>query len=213
MRLIQCGGIRDPLTPLFTREGIDEEMRRTDQPLLHGGGGLDGDQLIYEGLIKAATKLTQGLGQNKVGLRRIDVVVSEAAGIHDSKVGPQALADILIGGAQFMLAQLQGSQDAYGTGTSATVEGRGEPLLKTLLDGAHQCRPGKGLSPLTDGMGLGHKVGDVQSCSRPAQPMLKKVHKAHRGLSCSEKGREPQDTMRRSTCQVPRRNREKTSDH
>src|SRR6266566_9702879 len=143
----------------------------------------------------------------------MDLIVSEATGLHDGKVGAKALADIRIGGAQFMLEPRQGEQDAYGHGTSATVDCCGEPLLNTVLDGAHQCRPGKGLSPLTDGMRLGHNVGDVQSCSRTAQPMLKKVHKAHRGLSCSKKGREPQDTMRRSTCQVPMSNGEKTSDH
>jgi hypothetical protein len=43
-----------------------------------------------------------------VGLRGIDLIVSEATGIHDGKVGAKAMADILIGGAQFMLEQLQG---------------------------------------------------------------------------------------------------------
>src|SRR2546428_7777570 len=138
-----------------------------------------------------------------MGLRGIDLIVSEATGIHDGKVGAQAMADILIGGAQLMLEQLQGEQDADGHGTSATRGCCGEPFLKTLLDGTHQSRPGKGISPLTDGMRLRHKVSDLQSCSRTAQPMLKKASKAHRGLSRSKEGREPQDTMRRSTSQVP----------
>ena len=59
---IQRGGIRDTLTPLFAREGIDDEMRRTDQALLHGGGGLNGDQLIHEGLVYPAAKLAERLG-------------------------------------------------------------------------------------------------------------------------------------------------------
>jgi hypothetical protein len=37
-------------------------MRWTDQSLLHGGSGLDGDQFIHEGLVKTAAKLAQRLG-------------------------------------------------------------------------------------------------------------------------------------------------------
>jgi hypothetical protein len=78
-------------------------MRRTDQALVHGGSGLDGNELLQEGLVNAAAKLAEGLGQDKVGLSRIDLVVSEATGIHDGKVGPQAMADVLIGGTPLML--------------------------------------------------------------------------------------------------------------
>ena len=59
-------------------------------------------------------------GSTKWACERIDLVVSEATGIHDGKVGPQAMADILIGGTQFMLEQLQGEQDAEGHGPSTT---------------------------------------------------------------------------------------------
>jgi len=106
LRFIPYGGIGDPLAALLTREGIDDKMRGADQALLHRRGGLEGNELIHEGLINATAKLAESLGQDKVGLRRIDLVVSEATGIHDGKVGPQALADILIGGTQFMLEQL-----------------------------------------------------------------------------------------------------------
>jgi hypothetical protein len=83
-------------------------MSRTDKALLHGGSGVDGHELIHEGLVHAAATLAEGLGQYKVGLRRIDLVVSEATGRHDSTVGPQAMADILIGGTQFMCEPRQG---------------------------------------------------------------------------------------------------------
>ena len=62
LRFIQRGGIRDPLTALFTRKGVDDKMRRTDQALLHGGSGLDGDQFIHKGLVNTAAKLAQRLG-------------------------------------------------------------------------------------------------------------------------------------------------------
>lgn len=75
MGFVQRGGIGDALTALFTRKGIEDEMRWTDEAFLHGGGGLDGDQLIHQGLVHAVTKLAQGLGQHKVGLSRIDLVL------------------------------------------------------------------------------------------------------------------------------------------
>jgi hypothetical protein len=133
-------------------------MRRTDQALVHGGCGLHGNEVIHEGLGHTAAQLAEGLGQYKVGLRRIDLVGSEATGIHNGKVGPQAMADILIGGTQFMLEQLQGAQDADRNGSSTTGGLFRKPLVETLLDGADQRRPGKGVSPLTDGMHDGHKI-------------------------------------------------------
>ena len=181
---IQRRGIGDPLTPLFTRKGIDDEMRRADQALLHGGSGLDGNELIHEGLVKAAAKLTESLRKHKVGLRGIDLILAEATGIHDSKVGAQALADILIGGTQFMLEQLQGEQDTDGNGPSTTGGFFRKSSVETLLDGADERRPGKGVSPLTDGMHDGDKIRDLQAGSGTAQPMLEITHKAHRGLSC-----------------------------
>lgn len=99
MCFIQRGGIGDALAALFTRKGIDDEMGRVDQPFLHGSSGLDGNQLIHEGLVNAAAKLAEGLGQHKVGLRGIDLIVPETTGIHDRKVGAEAMADIFIRGA------------------------------------------------------------------------------------------------------------------
>src|SRR2546428_14173194 len=119
-----------------------------------------------------------------MGLRGIDLIVSEATGIHDGKVGAQALADILIGGAEFMLEQLQGEQDAEGNGPSTTEGFFRKPLVETLLDGADQRRPGKGVSPPTDGMHAGYKISDLQAGSGTAQPMLEISAKAQRRRPC-----------------------------
>jgi hypothetical protein len=78
-------------------------MGWADEACLHSGRSLNGDQLIHECLVNAAAKLAEGFGQNKMDLRGIDLIVSEATGIHDGKVRAQAMADLLIGGAQFML--------------------------------------------------------------------------------------------------------------
>jgi hypothetical protein len=162
------GRIRDALAALFTRKGIDDEMRWTDQSLVHSGRRLNGDELVREGFVNAATKLAERLRQHKVGLGGIDLILAEATGIHDGKVGPQAMADILVGGTQFMLEQLQGEQDADGHGPSATRGLFREPCVETLLDGTDQSRPGKRIRPLANGMCLRHKVCDVQRCSGTA---------------------------------------------
>jgi hypothetical protein len=67
-----------------------------DQSFLHGGSGLNGAQLLHEGFVNTTAKLAEGFGQDKVGLRRIDLVLAEATGRHDGKVGAQAMANILL---------------------------------------------------------------------------------------------------------------------
>jgi len=101
--VIQRGGVGDPLTALFTRKRIDDEMSGADQSLLHGCSGLDGDEFVHEGLVNATAKLAQGGRQHKVDLRRIDAVLPQATGLHDGEVRAQTTADLLIGGPQFML--------------------------------------------------------------------------------------------------------------
>jgi hypothetical protein len=49
----------------------------------------------------------------------------------------------------------------------------------------------------------GDKIRHLQVGSGTAQPMLEIMHKAHRRLSYGKGEREPQDTTRRSTSQVP----------
>ena len=84
------------MAALFRRKGIDDKMGRTDQPGFHRGRRLEGKALIPERLVDAAAQLTQGLGEDKVGLRGIDPIVSQATGLHDRKIGAQAMADIFI---------------------------------------------------------------------------------------------------------------------
>jgi len=183
LSLIQRCGIGDALAALLTRKGSDDEMGRADETCIHGGGGLDGNELIPQRFVDTAATLAQRLGEHKVRLRRIDRIVSEATGIHDDTVGPQSMTDRLIGGTQCMLQQLQSEQDAKGNGPSATRGFFRKPCGETLLDGADQRRPGKGIRPLPDGVALRHKVGDVQMWVGTTQPMLQRANKAHRGLS------------------------------
>jgi len=178
-------------------------MRRTDEARIHGGSRLDGNELIHEALVNAAAKLAEGLGQDKVGLRRIALGVSEATGIHAGTVGPHAMAAILIGGPQCMLESCQGEQDADGHGPSTPWGLCRKPGGATRRDGADQRRPGQGVRPLADGMHAGYKIGDLPGGSGTAQPMLEIMHKAHRWLSYGKGEREPQHTTGRSVSQVP----------
>ena len=67
MGLVEGRGIGHALRTLLRGEGIDQQMRRADQSLRHGGSGLNGDQRVHQVLIDAATKLDQGFRQDKRG--------------------------------------------------------------------------------------------------------------------------------------------------
>jgi hypothetical protein len=191
LRLVQCGGIGDALAALFTRKGIDDEMGRADQTCVHCGRRLHGNQCIHERFVDMTTKLTERLWQDTVSLRARRLVLLEATGVHHRKVGPQAVANILIGSAQFMFEQLQSQQYPDRNRGSSTRGAFGEACIKTVLDGSHQSRPRKGVSPLANRMGVRDKVRDVQAWSSATQPMLKEANKAHRVLSSWKRGREP----------------------
>jgi hypothetical protein len=74
------------LAALLGGEGVDDKMGWADKAFLQSCRSLNGEQLIYERLVNAATKLAEGLGQDKVALRRIDPILAEATGVHDGKV-------------------------------------------------------------------------------------------------------------------------------
>jgi hypothetical protein len=102
LSLIQRGGICDALTALFHRKGVDDQMGGADQPCVHGSRGVDGDECIHECFVNAASKLPESLGEHKMRLRTIGVVLAKATGLHDGKVRSQAVADVLIGPTQFV---------------------------------------------------------------------------------------------------------------
>jgi hypothetical protein len=137
-------------------------MGGTDETGFHRGGSLDGDEFIHQSLVNPATKLTERLWEDKVSLRARRLVLLEATGVHHGKVRAQAVADCLIGSAHFMFEQLQSQQYPdwhWGSSTRGTF---GEACGKTVLNGSHQRRPGKGIGPLAYGMGVRHKVGHLQ---------------------------------------------------
>jgi hypothetical protein len=96
LRLLPRGGIGDPLAAWLTREGSDDEMGRADQARCHGGCGLEGDELIHERLVDAATKLAEGLREHTGHVRARGLVLTQATGVQHGKVRAQAVADVLI---------------------------------------------------------------------------------------------------------------------
>jgi hypothetical protein len=83
-------------------------MGRTDEPLLHGGGRLDRDELVRQVLIDATTELRQRFGQDKMGLRVVRVDLAQATGVHHRHIGAQAMTHVFIGLAQLVFEQFQG---------------------------------------------------------------------------------------------------------
>ena len=173
MGLVQRRGIGDTLTPLLRGEGIDEQMGRTDKALVHRGSGLDGPQLIHQGLVDTAAKLRQGFGQDKVLLRTIKLHCVEATGIHDRYVGAQPLADGFIRRAHFVFEQLQCQQDTCRDRVATPMGAFGKAAGKALLNGVDQRGPGKCIGPLADGIGFGDDVGNLEPGAATVKPMLK----------------------------------------
>ena len=76
LRCLQGGRIGDPLAALVTGNSSADEMRWTDQPLVHSGGRLHGDKLLHEGFVNAATQLAERLRQHKGGLGGMDLILT-----------------------------------------------------------------------------------------------------------------------------------------
>lgn len=178
--LIQGGGIRDTLRPLLRREGIDQQMRWAHESLVHSGGGLDGYQLIHQGLIDAATELGQGFGQDNMGLGALDVDLAEATGVHHRHIGAQTLTDSVIRLAQLVFEQFQGQQHAGRDWRSASL---GTFFGKALRKASGHCvdhgLPWKGIGPEAHGMGVRDELGGQEVGTPSSEPVVQVVHDTH----------------------------------
>lgn len=108
MRLVQRGGVGDALAALLRGAGIDKQRGRADEALWHGGRRLDGHQRLQQLCIDAVAELGQGRGQDKVRLGAISLDLTEPTGIPHRHIGAHTLADVFIGGPQFVFEQFQG---------------------------------------------------------------------------------------------------------
>jgi hypothetical protein len=163
LRLVEGGGIGDALAPLFRRKSIDEEVRRADKPFVHRGSGLDCQQFVHQGFVNALAKLGQNFGQHKMLLPAVPLDDLNTTGVHDGKVGAQAVTDLFVRGAHLVFEQLQREQYSWRDGWTATGGVFGETLRKAPVDSRHECCPGKCISPLAEGMGFGYKISDLEA--------------------------------------------------
>jgi hypothetical protein len=201
--LIQGRGIIDALAPLLTRKGVDHQVRRADQTVLHGGRGLDGHQFLHQWRIQTAAKLGEDFGEHKMRLRAIHLDLPDPTGVHHRQVGPQPATDLFVGTGPLMFQQFQRQQDPCRDRWTSTHGGFGEALGERAVYGCDQRRPRKRISPLAEGVRFRDEVPDLQAWSPSGQPMLKISQDLHRRLSSRGGAREPQHTPMQSTSQPP----------
>ena len=90
------------MAALLTGKGIDHQMRRAHQALLHGRGGLERQQFVHQGRVDPAAELGQHLGEHEMPLGALDLDLPNPAGIHHGQVGAQLATDLFIGTVQLM---------------------------------------------------------------------------------------------------------------
>jgi hypothetical protein len=105
--LIQRGRVIDAWAPLLTGKGIDHQVRRADQSVLHRSRRLDRQQFRHQGLIEPTAKLGQPFRQHKVLLGAIHLDLPDPTGIHHGQVRPQPDTDLLVGTGQLMFEEFQ----------------------------------------------------------------------------------------------------------
>ena len=159
-------------------------MGWTDEPLCHGGGRLDRDQVIHQVLIDTVPELGQRFGQDNMGLRAICVDLGQATGVHHRHIGAQALTHVFIGLAQLVFQQFQGQQHA-GRYRRTAPRGAlcGKALGKALRDGLDHRVPRESIGPQANGVGLGYKLGSLEVRTASDEPVLKMAQATHGGLS------------------------------
>jgi hypothetical protein len=104
--LVERRGIRDPWAPLFRRKGIDDQMGRADETLLHGRSSLNGQQIVHQGCVNAAATLGEHFRPGKMLLRAVSLDCFDATGVHDGNIGTQAVTDLVVRSTHLVLEQL-----------------------------------------------------------------------------------------------------------
>src|ERR671927_1261805 len=96
-----------------------------------------------------------------MGLRAVYLHLGDATGVHDGKIGAQAMTHLLVRGTQLVFEQLESEQHPRRYRPTATAGGFGKTLGKALFNGFDQGGPGKRIGPLADRMTFRDKVWDM----------------------------------------------------
>ena len=183
MGLIQGGRIIDALAALLTGKGVDHQVRRADQPVLHRGRRLDRQEFLHQRGIEPTAKLGEHFWQHNMRLDSIHLDLGDPAGIHHGQVGPQPATDLFIGAGQLMFQEFQRQQHPGRNRRTSTGRGFRKTLGERAVNGRHQDRPRKRLGPLANGVRFGDEVCHLQAGPSSRQPMLEVSSKRHRWLS------------------------------
>ena len=107
MSLIQRGRVIDALAALLAGKGVDHQVRRADQTVLHRGRRLDRQQFRHQRFIEATAKLGEHVREHKMVLGSIHLDRCDPTGIHHGEVGSQPATDLYIGASQLMFQEFQ----------------------------------------------------------------------------------------------------------
>src|SRR5215471_761929 len=110
--------------------------------------------------------------------------LTESTGVHHRHISAQALADIFIGGTQFVFEQFQSEQHpGRHRGPAPLGALFGEALGKAVLHSLNQGLPRKGVSPQADGVCFWDELGGQKLRTASDQPMLQVTQDTHKWLS------------------------------
>jgi hypothetical protein len=107
LSLIQRGRVIDALAALLAGKGVDHQVRRADQSVLHRSRRLDRQQFLHQRLVEPTAKLGEHFWQHKMRLGAIHLDLMDPTGIHHGQVSPESGTDLLIGAGQLMFQQFQ----------------------------------------------------------------------------------------------------------
>lgn len=106
MSLVERRGIRDPLATLCRRKGLDDQMGRADETLLHGRSRLNGQQIVHQGFVHAAAKLGEPFRPGNMLLRAVSLDGCDATGGQDGNIGTPAVTDVFVRSTHLVCEQL-----------------------------------------------------------------------------------------------------------
>jgi hypothetical protein len=92
--LIQGRGIIDAWAALLTGTGVDHQVRRADQPLLHGGRRLDCQPFRHQWRVQTAANVGEHFWKHNMRLGAIHLHRGDSTGIHHRQLGPQPATDL-----------------------------------------------------------------------------------------------------------------------
>jgi hypothetical protein len=94
--LIQGRRIIDALAPLLTRKGVDHQVRRADQTVLHRGRRLDRQEFLHQWGIETTANVGEHFREHNMLLGAIHLDLADPTGIHHGHVRPQSATDLFI---------------------------------------------------------------------------------------------------------------------